>query len=142
MVARMADPGKAAYFDKGDPDAVFASYLVRLRALNPANALFIYYFLRSDEYQQYADAATTGSVQRNMNAKVITGVEISLPDERVLAEFNAAVRPLRASIQAALNEVRLLAGTRDSLLPLLMSGKIRVKEAEEVVQGVVDGYRF
>ena len=29
LVARMADPGKAAYIDAGDPEAVFASYLVR-----------------------------------------------------------------------------------------------------------------
>ena len=38
---------------------------------------------------------------------------------------------------AAEQENVKLAKTRDTLLPLLMSGKIRVKEAEEVVQGVV-----
>ena len=38
---------------------------------------------------------------------------------------------------AAERENVKLAETRDTLLPLLMSGKIRVREAEAVVQGVV-----
>lgn len=44
---------------------------------------------------------------------------------------------LEARIAAALRETVILAATRDSLLPLLMSGKVRVKDAEKHLRGAV-----
>jgi type I restriction enzyme S subunit len=137
LVARMADPGKAAYVDAGDPEAVFASYLVRLTANEKTQSLFIYYFLRSDSYLAYAEGAMQGSVQMNMNAKVIVGTEIPLPAASTILAFNDNVRPLRQLIQATLQENRGLVAMRDTLLPQLMSGKLRVKDAEKTVEAVI-----
>jgi type I restriction enzyme S subunit len=134
LVARMADPGKAAFIDSGDPEAVFASYLVRLKAHDPAQALYLYYFLRSPQYLEYAEGAMSGSVQKNMNAKVIVAVDIELPGSDVFLEFNEAVAPLRRLIQSHLDENRKLSSTRDALLPQLMSGKLRVRDAEKVLE--------
>ncbi|WHS35817.1 restriction endonuclease subunit S [Auritidibacter ignavus] len=75
LVARMADPGKAAIYD-GGPSSVFASYLVRLKASSYEEALFIYGFLKSAHYAEYSAGAMSGSVQKNMNAKVIVGARI------------------------------------------------------------------
>ncbi|MFJ4210102.1 restriction endonuclease subunit S [Paenarthrobacter sp. NPDC089675] len=136
LVARMADPGKAAFIDSGDPEAVFASYLVRLKPHDPVQALYLYYFLRSPQYLEYAEGAMTGSVQKNMNAKVIVATDVALPGHDVLVGFNETVEPLRALIQSHLNENRKLTATRDALLPQLMSGKLRVKDAEKVLEDV------
>ncbi|MDQ0261193.1 restriction endonuclease subunit S [Sinomonas atrocyanea] len=137
VVARMADPGKAAYIDAGTPPAAFASYLVRLQALNPAHSLFIYHFLCSGAYRNYAEGAMQGSVQKNMNAKVIVNTALNLPEIGLLQKFNEEVGTLRASMHATLSESRALAATRDALLPQLMSGKLRVKDAEKVVGAAV-----
>jgi type I restriction enzyme S subunit len=137
LVARMADPGKAAYIDGGDPPAVFASYLVRLKAVDPVHSLIVYYNLRSKEYQQYAEGATQGSVQRNMNAQVIINTDIGMPEHSEILRFNDLVTPLRMKIQSSLNENRTLAELRDTLLPQLMSGKLRVKDAETAVEEVL-----
>ena len=137
LVARMADPGKAAFVDGGDPEAVFASYLVRLRAINPEQALFIYYFLRSGTYRSYAEGAMQGSVQKNMNAKIIVATDISMPDLDVLKQFNNVVYKIRTNIQSVLQENRKLVATRDALLPQLMSGRLRVKDAESIVAATV-----
>ena len=132
VVARMADPGKAAIFDQDDPESVFASYLVRLAPHDRAMSKYLYYFLTSPRYRRYAEMVTTGSVQKNMNARVIVGCEIPLPEADALAEFDAAVSPVRRHLSAVLAENRRLAKTRDELLPLLMSGKVRVtKEAAD-----------
>jgi type I restriction enzyme S subunit len=136
LVARMADPGKAALVDAEDPTAVFASYLVRLSAHLPQHAQYIFYFLRSDEYQRYADGAASGSVQRNMNAKIIVGTEVYLPSEDALTRFNARISDLRRSLSAVLRESHALARTRDELLPLLMSGRVRVRDAARAVDEV------
>lgn len=134
LVARMADPGKAAFIDVGDPEAVFASYLVRLKPHNPAQSLYLYYFLRSPQYLEYAQGAMSGSVQKNMNAKVIVATDVGLPDPNRILQFNETVAPLRKLIQSHLNENRKLAATRDAFLPKLISGELRVKDAEKVLE--------
>ncbi|GAA2954391.1 restriction endonuclease subunit S [Glutamicibacter bergerei] len=137
LVARMADPGKAAFVDLGDPEAVFASYLVRLRALNTDQALFIYYFLRSTTYRNYAEGAMQGSVQKNMNAKVIVATDIAMPEIGVLREFNEVAAKLRTLTQGVLKENLKLVAVRDALLPRLMSGKLRIQDAEDLISAAI-----
>ena len=80
-------------------------------------------------------AGTSGSHQRVkpdevMNTEVIDPASITEQRREQIVTLGRIVFERRT-------ESRLLAETRDTLLPLLMSGKIRVKDAEEVVQGVV-----
>jgi type I restriction enzyme S subunit len=137
LVARMADPGKPAFIDPGSPDAVFASYLVRLTAHDSIDSLYVYYFLRSREYQKYANGSMSGSVQKNMNARVIVSTQIAMPARESLLDFNGKISPLRRLMNQTRRESDKLAKTRDELLPLLMSGRIRVRDAEKVVEEVV-----
>tara|TARA_R110002124_G_scaffold162374_1_gene329470 strand:+ start:781 stop:1842 length:1062 start_codon:yes stop_codon:yes gene_type:complete len=137
LVARMADPGKSAYIDENHPDAVFASYLVRLIAHDPTMSPYIYYFLRSGDYKRYAEGASQGTVQKNMNAKVIVGAEIEVPNSAVLSEFSDRTRSLRCQVGTLLAENATLAELRDTLLPELMSGRLRVKAAEKQIEEVL-----
>lgn len=132
VVARMADPGKCGWIAAGDPDTVFASYLVRLRVHDADHSPYIFQFLRSSTYQRYADAVGQGSVQRNMNAKAMVAIQIALPSAEVLGEFARRFRNAWATMSLALRENRTLAATRDALLPHLMSGKLRVRDAERI----------
>ena len=133
VVARMADPGKAGWVSAGDPPAVFASYLVRLRAHEPSHAPFIYQFLRSPEYLRYSDGAMQGSVQKNMNAKVIVATDLPQPDGDKLRDFALRFDQSWALMASHLRENRTLTATRDALLPQLMSGKLRVRDAEDLI---------
>jgi type I restriction enzyme S subunit len=125
VVARMADPGKSAIIEE-EIDAVFASYLVRLKTPSLALSYYVYGFLKSDLYAEYAEGAKSGSVQANMNAKVIVGVSLALPPEQVLQQFLQAVLPLRRRLVANVRESRTLAALRDILLTKLISGELRV----------------
>ena len=136
LVSRMADPGKAAIIETPHPDAVFASYLVRL-SVEAALSYFVYYFLRSPAYLAYAEGAAGGTVQKNMNAKVITAAPLVLPGHHVTVAFHRCVSPLRDRIQHALEENTTLAALRDLLLPRLLSGEVRVRQAEQLVEEVV-----
>lgn len=130
LVARMADPGKVAWIAPGDPPAVFASYLVRLQAVDRLLAPYLFLFLRSAEYRRYADSAMQGSVQKNMNARVIVDTSVRLPARDVLEAFALQFEQLWSTLSSALHENQTLAVTRDSLLPQLMSGKLRVRDIE------------
>ena len=132
LVARMADPGKSAIYE-GGPDAVFASYLVRLKPDSYEDGLYLYGFLKSADYEGYAAGAMTGSVQKNMNAKVISAATMNWPDESDRLAFAKKVAPIRAAQSSLLTEVDDLTRQRDELLPLLMSGKVRVRDVEAAV---------
>lgn len=129
VVARMADPGKVGFIDEGFPSSVFASYLVRLSALDPTHSLFIYHYLRSSHYRTYSEGAISGSVQKNMNARVIVDTTVKVPSQGQLNEFNHKSRALRSLISTALGEIRALTMLRDTLLPPLVSGRLSVRDA-------------
>jgi type I restriction enzyme S subunit len=128
----MADPGKCAIIED-EVDAIFASYLVRLKTKSLAESYFAYGFLKSDLYTDYASGAKSGSVQANMNARVIVGVNLVVPSRTVMDAYLRAVLPLRQRLAASVRESNTLASIRDLLLPKLISGEIRIKDAEKLV---------
>lgn len=80
-----------------------------------------------------ADKATTmGHIQRRHLDE-----EVSVPTAEDIAENDEVMTSLWERALAAEVESQHLTEMRDVLLPLLMSGKIRVKDAEGVVEGVV-----
>jgi type I restriction enzyme S subunit len=86
-----------------------------------------------DEFKAIAaDKATTmGHIQRHhLNEPV------RIPDTVATQRLNGLMTALWDRALAAEMESLQLIGMRDSLLPLLMSGKIRVGDAEKIVEGV------
>jgi type I restriction enzyme S subunit len=73
---------------------------------------------------------TTGSRQRVDKAEVLT---LTVPDTRTLSDAaRTSIRTAVVAIQGLRDEMTELARTRDELLPLLMSGRVRVDERLEV----------
>jgi len=87
---------------------------------------------RVDEFISHANGATFLELSRG-NFKRLP---LRLASESVMTNFCERAEALHASAAAALVESRLLARTRDELLPLLMSGQLRVKDAEAVAESV------
>ncbi|MFN8118327.1 MAG: restriction endonuclease subunit S [Micropruina glycogenica] len=80
-------------------------------------------------------AGTSGSHQRVRPAEIL---QLQVPDPRTLEpRVLQRVDSLGGSIHAVRVESVRLAATRDELLPLLMSGRLHVKDAEKVVAEVV-----
>ncbi|PPG51989.1 hypothetical protein C5C24_05790 [Rathayibacter sp. AY2B3] len=137
VVARMADPGKSAWISSDPLEAVFASYLVRLKVHDPTQSAFVYHFLQSQAYLDYVQFSKQGSVQSNMNAKVIVNCPMPDPGKVDLKTFNEKASLLRQTIDISLAEASRLEALRDTLLPALMSGKLHVKDAERAVEDVL-----
>lgn len=72
-----------------------------------------------------------GTILNALNVRNIPSLRCVLPDEKVLDAYEALCRPLRASMEANLRRSNLLAELRDTLLPRLISGQLRLPEAEE-----------
>ncbi len=131
LVARTgASTGENIYLSHA-PDAVFASYLVRFQFLDLATARLVGAFMRTQAYFEYVAGGIGGSAQPNASAQVLAGAQLVLPTPSIASMFADFVMPLDVRIAANANESRTLTAVRDALLPKLISGEVRVRDAEQ-----------
>ena len=74
-----------------------------------------------------------GSAQQNLSQEIVARFQTTLPSGPVVAEFEKMVRPIIGREQLNHEQSRTLAALRDTLLPKLMSGELRVRDAEKLV---------
>jgi type I restriction enzyme S subunit len=77
-------------------------------------------------------ATTMGHIQRHHLDEPVPE-----PSNGMLSRLNAQLKPLWDRALAAEQETLALAALRDTLLPQLMSGKLRVRDAERIVEDAV-----
>ncbi|MHA7617278.1 restriction endonuclease subunit S [Cellulosimicrobium cellulans] len=102
-------------------------------ALQPRDGVSRYWLFhemrsRVPEFLDHANGATFLELSRG-NFKKLRVRRLSIEAER---RFEAEARVLHERASAALRENSVLSATRDTLLPQLMSGKLRVREAAEM----------
>jgi type I restriction enzyme S subunit len=69
---------------------------------------------------------TSGSHQR-IRPEYILSVETPVPDESNLSLFNDICTPMMKRVKINQDQIRTLQKLRDTLLPKLISGEVRVK---------------
>jgi len=115
------------------PLAVNQGFIV-VNAKDPAFQWWLFYEMRSRvrEFLAHANGATFLELPRG-RFKMLS---INLPAIETVRQFNDVVRPLHGHAAWLVHENKTVSTTRDELLPMLMSGKVRVKDAEHVGEGV------
>ena len=127
VVARTgATVGYAKRMNKRHPEAVFASYLVRLRPASHDVSVLMGVFVTSGEYKKYVLSNVGGAAQPNANAQVLSNCAFILPADSVLREFVGLVDPILDQIEILSLQNALLRKARDLLLPRLMDGRISI----------------
>ena len=79
----------------------------------------------------------TGAVQAKVSQGNLKRVPFVLPTREVCERFTQRAAHLFARLRCNTEESRTLAALRDALLPKLISGEVRVPEAEEAVEAVL-----
>ena len=74
-----------------------------------------------------------GSAQPFIPNSSLAGIPVVRPPDSVLDAFSSLAAPLRLREQACQGESRALAALRDTLLPKLISGELRVEDAEKFI---------
>ena len=129
LIARMADPGHGVMIEENQ-DAVFASYLIRFRPIFNQYARFLQYWLRSSNYWELVKMREIGTTRASLNAKMLSEFPLVIPPIDVAEAFSSQVGSLRDRVVANTSQIEVLAALRDTLLPQLLSGEIRVNDAE------------
>lgn len=77
-----------------------------------------------------------GSVFDTITQETFKGVDVVLPSSNVLAAFENFVEPLFARVLKNLQQAKSLSELRDTLLPRLISGQLRLPEAQAQLESV------
>lgn len=85
---------------------------------------YIYYWIQFIKQKIYSWA--TGGAQQHINKGNVDKTKILIPSNEILSNFNKILNPMFEKILSNSIENESISKIRDSLLPKLMSGKIRV----------------
>jgi type I restriction enzyme S subunit len=139
LVARITpclENGKTAYVDflsEGQVGWGSTEYVV-LRPKPPLPSLFGYCLARSQGFRDFAIHSMTGSSGRQrVPTESLSHLLIVAPERRVAELFGRMVTPLFDRARKATAVSRGLAALRDTLLPKLVSGELRIRHAERII---------
>ena len=90
-----------------------------------------------DETVALTTSATEGTRMPRTSWNDLASVPVPWTHDSQMRRFSAWVEVVAQHSSALVTQSQTLAATRDALLPLLMSGKVRVKEAESAVGEVL-----
>jgi type I restriction enzyme S subunit len=96
--------------------------------------LFLALKTRTAEILSLVDTAGHGTGR--LGTDRIAKLQVRLPQGQTAGNFTGTVMPLIERASAMRRENRTLAELRDTLLPQLVTGKIRVKDAEKIVEDI------
>lgn len=139
LVARITpclENGKAAFVDflANDQIAWGSTEYVVITPLAPFPAVWAYLLVRDPKFREYAVSKMEGSTGRQrVPAAAIASYQVIRPTESVGLAFGRYVSPLFARIKGADEESQTLTALRDALLPRLLSGALRIPDAERLV---------
>lgn len=88
---------------------------------------FLYFLLMSPEFQNHKAGYVSGTTVLHLNKKCIPSFSLEVPrDTNQIGNLSALFQPIVEKIAANEDEVETLASLRDSLLPRLISGGLKV----------------
>ncbi|MGQ5595866.1 restriction endonuclease subunit S [Streptomyces sp. ESR1.13] len=132
--------GKTGYVDfmeDGEIGVGSTEFLV-MRSAEGVPPEFSYFLARSRRFREHAIRNMVGSSGRQRVAAADAAeFYIERPDEKMLTEFGETASDAFAHMRALARESRTLTALRDTVLPQLMAGSLRVREAEKIVEDAV-----
>jgi type I restriction enzyme S subunit len=85
---------------------------------------YLYLFLKTLDFSTFG---STSSIAEAINSKIIKEIKIQIPNDELILSFQSLIDPIFQKIRHNVFQIQTLEKLRDTLLPKLMSGEIRVK---------------
>jgi len=123
-----AEIGKIGIVEKTDKEIWLNQRVGKLEARVPYGDLIGYLALKSREGQEHITNACAGSAQENISSSGIEEMSFASFNEQKVNSLGVKIQPLFEKIIFNQGQIRTLTQLRDTLLPKLMSGEVRVSE--------------
>ncbi|MPN37929.1 hypothetical protein SDC9_185450 [bioreactor metagenome] len=95
---------------------------------------FLFYWLKLNK--EFFISLSTGATFAELTKSAFKRVDIIIPDTEVVKKYDEIVKPIFNQLQNLQQQSQTLKQTRDLLLPRLISGKLRVRDAENELEKV------
>ncbi|BBD80118.1 restriction endonuclease subunit S [Aerosticca soli] len=95
---------------------------------------FVLGLVSSDQFVEFTSAGSTGTKMPRTSWTDMARYETVRPPKSIAALFTETIQPTIERIITSIHESRTLAHLRDTLLPKLISGELRVKDAEAFLE--------
>jgi type I restriction enzyme S subunit len=127
-----AQIGRKTYFDCGFPHEQCAvnEHVFIVRAKHAHYQRYLFFWLDQDWMTQEIISLNSNSAQPGINQQGVRAFPLLKPPDAMVEAFDRLSKKLTDRLFAACHESRTLAALRDALLPKLIRGEIRVKDAE------------
>jgi type I restriction enzyme S subunit len=126
--------GRVAQIADLDEETVVDSHVTVVRA-NGVDATWNFLGLALCAREAEIEALGEGSTgQTELSRSRLGRLPVTTPRSEVLTEFDRLCLPLRKKIATNERSTRTLTSVRDTLLPKLISGEVRVTDAERIVR--------
>jgi type I restriction enzyme S subunit len=86
--------------------------------------------------RDWFNSRANGAAQQNISKAIVAAYKFTCPTTQVLTAFNDICGALHKSIRVNVEHIATLASLRDTLLPRLISGQLRIEEAQDMVESV------
>src|SRR5690625_755135 len=95
---------------------------------------FVYYLLTDSGMTEYLHSIAEGSTSAYPSLKPsdLEALEISVPPSDILDKFHCFVDETWKKVETNYTQIRTLTALRDTLLPKLMSGEVRVQQESKI----------
>jgi type I restriction enzyme S subunit len=110
--------------------------LVIIRPILGTSREFLYQLLRTQDYIEWILGWVNGTTVLHLKRDGLRRYSFTLPGSELLDAFRDRAAPMHELAQSNSSESQVLADLRDTLLPQLLSGKIRLQDAERAVGAV------
>jgi type I restriction enzyme S subunit len=100
--------------------------VAKLEPKNKRDWAFTYFYFRLSSIRKNLEEISKGTAQANLSPIDTGNMELSIPSENILVGYSELATPLLQKILANKKQASELIQMRDTLLPKLMSGQVRV----------------
>ena len=97
---------------------------------------FVFCWTRSHAFRGKVERLSEGSAQANISSKNICSIELALPTHDIFSAFSSLVDDCLERYLLSYRESETLSLLRDSILPKLISGELKVHDAEKMLEEV------
>jgi len=127
-------PGNGSYAFISEHGLTGSTGFAVLRPQTAQYAEFVYLAATAADNIDTLAHLADGAAYPAVRPEVVAATPIVRPNDEVFDRFSRAAGPLLAKIAQTERESRILAALRDGLLPKLISGELRVKDAERFLE--------
>ena len=92
---------------------------------------YVHLWIKSKDIQTEINSSIVQGVQANVSLAVLGDLKIILPTDSIMLKWKDIIKPIYKKIYNNNNQIQSLTKTRDTLLPKLMSGQVRVKNLKQ-----------